>query len=370
MWNRHQAITQDSGYQRLALALCASILLHIFLLGGFNFSMPYLKKELHVIEARIQMPKAVPKVTEISELEPIQEELVEPPAPVQSPDINQVTEIVAADLAISEAVAPVQSPSPIPLSLDIAQNEAEAEAVEEEPQPIDAGLVINENAYQYVVTEFDVRTAVDGPVEGTATITFNLLENSQYQLTSLIKAEGLAALIIPDLLQTSDGLLTKSGLQPLNYLYQFGDKADKTYQARFDWQSKTLHLTSAKGEKTLPLLEGSQDLLSFMYQFMYVAPLQNMQINITNGKKLASYDYTFEGEENINSSLGEVKSIHITRAGFEADEKTELWLAVDYQYIPVKIRKTEKDGKLYELVATGIETTRPVMVNPQAIEKK
>jgi hypothetical protein len=45
--------------------------------------------------------------------------------------------------------------------------------------------------------------------------------------------------------------------------------------------------------------------------------------------------------------------------GNDADEKTELWLAIDYQHIPVKIVKTEKEGRYYEFIATRISTTRP-----------
>jgi hypothetical protein len=222
-------------------------------------------------------------------------------------------------------------------------------------------LVINENAYQYVETSFDVRTEIDGATEGSAKIVFNLLEGKQYQLKSLIKPQGLAALIVSNLVQTSEGQLTKSGLQPASYLYQYGDKVDKTYAAKFDWLNKTVSLTTAKGTKTEEISDGTQDLLSFMYQFMYVAPLERMQISIATGKKLATYDYSFGGEENINTPLGEIKTIHILHEGENTDEKTELWLAIDYQYLPVKIRKIEKNGKVYELVANHINTARPTL---------
>ena len=89
---------------------------------------------------------------------------------------------------------------------------------------------------------------------------------------------------------------------------------------------------------------------------MHVAPLQNMQIAIATGKKLSTYDYSFAGEETLTTTIGELKTMHIVHAGLNSDEKTELWLALDHQYVPVKIRKTEKNGKLYELIATAINT--------------
>jgi hypothetical protein len=121
-------------------------------------------------------------------------------------------------------------------------------------------------------------------------------------------------------------------------------------------------MTTSKGTYTEDLPEGAQDLLSFMYQFMHVAPLQTMQIPIVNGKRLRIYDYSFEGEELVNSSLGELKTIHITHNGIDSDEKTELWLAIDYQYVPVKIRKIEKNGDVVEMVATRINSNRPTQL--------
>jgi len=106
-------------------------------------------------------------------------------------------------------------------------------------------------------------------------------------------------------------------------------------------------------------VEGTQDLLSFMYQFMFVPPLQTMQLSITNGRKLGVYDYSFEGEEIIATKMGNLNTIHILRSADEGDEKTELWLALDYQYVPVKIRKTEKEGKVYELLVTSLKTENP-----------
>ncbi|MGB7815300.1 MAG: DUF3108 domain-containing protein [Methylotenera sp.] len=374
MWNKLERILQDPSYKRLAIALVVSVVLHAFLLGKLDLTLPSLKKEMHVIEARIQMPKAVAKKVEI----PKPEETVapkpvptpiEPPKPVTEPKVEEAIEPDQAVAAV-EPAEPIAEP--IPEAAPVVENppqpqssepEASQPEQQEEPQPADIGLVINENAYQYVETDFDVRTKIDGNAEGKAKITYNLIENQQYQLSWLTEGSGLVGLLLPDLLQTSEGVLTKTGLQPVSYLYQFGNKTDKTRKVNFDWQAKKVISQTSKGARTDDLPEGAQDLLSFMYQFMYVAPLQTMQIHIATGKKLTTYDYSFEGEENINTTLGELKTIHITHSGNDADEKAELWLAIDYQYVPVKIRKIDKNGKVVEMVATRINTNRPTVNN-------
>ena len=370
MWNKFVKVIQDPIYKRLGLALCVSVALHALLFGGFDFSLPSLKKEMHVIEARIQMPKAVLKPAVKPVATPIPEEVVAPvpePEPEPEPPAEVKSEALPepAPEPIAENTAPVVAevvPLPPPVISEPAPAPPEPET-EQAPQPVDAGLVINESAYQYVETDFDVRTKIDGSAVGKATITYNLTDGRYYQLKWLTEGKGLAALIFPDLLQTSEGLLTKTGLQPSQYLYQFGNKADKTRTANFDWLNKIITLQTAKSTQTADLGEGTQDLLSFMYQFMFVAPLQTMQIPITTGKKLAIYDYSFEGEVNITSALGELKTMHIVHSGGESDEKTELWLAIDYQYVPVKIRKIEKNGDVVEMLATRINTNRPTVNN-------
>ena len=361
MWNNFVELAQEPSYKRLALAVLISALVHAVLFSGMGLSLPFLKKEIHTIEARIQLPKAAAKQVEPQKSAPEVEKPAKPPKPKPEPKpkLEPLPEPPAETVPEPEVI-----PEPVP------HVEPEKTEPEQAPQPKDEGLVINESAYQYVETYFDVSTKIDGPVEGNAKIVFdvfenNLLEGKQYQLKSLIEAKGFAAAFLPDLLQTSNGLLTKRGLQPQSYLYQFGDKANKTRKAVFDWQANTVQLTNGSEVNTVPLLDDTQDVLSFMYQFMYVAPLEKMQLNITNGKRLREYDYAFEGDENVNSALGEVKSVHIAHTGLDADEKIELWLAIDYQYLPVKIRKIDKNGKIYEFVATRIVTTRPTIDTPQ-----
>jgi len=48
--------------------------------------------------------------------------------------------------------------------------------------------------------------------------------------------------------------------------------------------------------------------------------------------------------------------VHIVHTRGDTDEKVELWLASDYRYVPVKIKKLEKNGMVIEQVATRLIT--------------
>ena len=352
---------KDLSYSRLMLAIVVSLTLHLLLLAGFKFSFPSLTDNRDLIEVRVMLPQTLPippeKAATKSAAVLKQEKLIKP----AKSEAEKPSELQSQ--ASLEPVLPTESH--IDAVSAVEQPESQPEAAENQPEA--SGLITKPKPYQYVQSSFDVYTdAEDVPnrqVNGRAQITYELLaKGEQYKIKSLIQAKGLVSLVVPDLLQTSDGFLDVNGLKPAHYLYKFGDKKNKTFSADFNWSDKKLNLHSEKGDQTFDLQDGTQDLLSFMYQFMFVPPLQNMQLNITNGKKLGVYDYTFEGEETLTTRLGEIKTIHILRSAPEGEKKTELWLALDYQHVPVKIRETNGDGKVYELLITNLNaTTEPLL---------
>lgn len=358
MWNKLVDILQQPASKRLGVAICVSAALHTLFFGNLELSLPTFKNDMHLIEAHIQMPIVVAKPI-AERLPDAQTKSVEPMLEPKK-DAQEAKELSApvVVLPVPESVAEAEQKLPLPDAEPVGDVEPSLVPEDEDVLQLqeDIGLVMNENAYQYVQTEFDVRTAIDGNAVGKATITYDLIENMQYRIRWLTKGTGIMALLFPELLQTSDGELTQFGLRPDHYLYQYGKKADKSRSASFDWQTKKVSLQTAKDTKIVDLPEGTQDLLSFMYQFMHVPPLQRMQLPIVNGKKLRIYDYSFEGEEQINSALGELRTLHILHSGSNEEEKTELWLAIDFQNVPVKIRKIEDDGSVVEMLVTRMST--------------
>ncbi|MEQ1487847.1 MAG: DUF3108 domain-containing protein [Methylotenera sp.] len=346
-----KALRQDASYKRFALALVFSLLLHIVLIGKFNFNLPNFNNNRHVIEARLVLPKAalLQPVRQEQAPEPVAEHVPEPMPPEVTPEIAESTPVVPVAIN-SNAVSETNLPeiADVPLAVPATKN---------------VEITLNRKAYKYVETEFDVRTDIAANVDsnpvGRAKILYKLLSNNeQYQLKSEIEGQDLAPLALPNL-QTSDGYLSKIGLEPQHYLAKIGGNNNKTLNAEFEWEGSKLSLHSAQSEQKLDLIDGTQDLLSAMYQFMLVAPQQKSRFNITNGEQIDDYDFSIVGEEIAATKMGNLNTMHLLRRVAEGEEKTELWLALDYQLVPVKIRKTAKDGKVYELLATSINTEQP-----------
>ncbi len=348
-----KSLWQNTRTRRLLLALTFSSVLHLFLIGQFDFLA--FKPQPHLIEAQL-LAKPMPNIAQKQ-------------TPLEQPAIKSDHQTPQKEKLATDEVASTHPAQTAPHEPSQSTSDNIEKAYEPLSSPQDKAATLAEELsaeaklapYTYIESEFDVYTELESQSKrapaGSARIVYQRTpDGQQYQLKSLMQANGLISLILPDLLQTSEGHLTDAGLQPSHYLYQFGNKKDKTYRAYFDWNNKKLSLQTASGEETLDLQTGTQDLLSFMYQFMFAPPLHTMQLSITNGKKLGMYDYIFVGETSISTAIKNLNTYHLERISEEGEKKTELWLALDYQYLPVKIRETDKHGKVYELVIKKLIT--------------
>jgi len=174
------------------------------------------------------------------------------------------------------------------------------------------------------------------------------IRGDHYSLTSITEATGIFSLIKSGrLVQTSQGRLTKNGLEPDAFWIERGQSADSTESALFDRKSKMLTFGSPQNSRTVPLPGNTQDLLSFVYQIAIDPPQSGtVHLFITNGRKLDTYDYTVMGEETLNIPLGQVRALHLSKVHGQNEDGTDIWLDADQHYLPVKIRLTDRSGDI------------------------
>lgn len=319
-------IILKSNHVKFLLAIFVSILVHLFLLGGIDLYNPFFLKNFDnsniVIESHLETP--LKKEEELTKKKSF--------IPKKNKQID------------NNSNEKKDSPSKN-LNQEIQNNELNETAQSVEKKEIQ---------YKKVVIDYDVRRSVDGSPVGAARTTYFLEENNQYSIKNEVEAKGFVSLFYWNKLQqTSDGILTPEGLKPKNYHYQFGSKIDNF--AVFDWDAKKIITTTNGKINEFDMLEGSQDMLSFMYQFMFEPPLAKMKIYITNGKNYKPYDYSYIGEEVIETDVDKILTLHIAKFNYNNEERIDLWLAKDYKYLPIKIRKTEKDGSILDQSTKKIE---------------
>ena len=180
-----------------------------------------------------------------------------------------------------------------------------------------------------------------------------------YEIDYKAKAEGISSFFYSKpLIQKSTGSIDTSGLKPDYYLYNHGKK--RKSEAFFDWESKTLTINRKETSDKYVLIEQAQDQLSFMFQFMFLDPLNKMQIPITNAKVFKIYNYHYIDEANIDTKLGYLDVLHVAKFNYQSPERIDLWLAKKYGYLPVKISITEDD---LSSIIQKIETLKIKKIN-------
>ncbi len=319
-----------SNHVKFLLAIFVSILIHLFLLGGIDMYNPFFLENSDslniVIESHLESPIKDQEVSNQKKL------------PTSKKDIKRNKHI---DNNLSERKEHSKDDlNPNSESNDINQFSQSSEK--------------KEIQYKKVVIDYDVRRSLDSSPVGAAKTTYLLEQDNHYSIRNEVEAKGFVSLFYWNkVVQTSDGLITPDGLRPINYHYQFGSKIDNL--AVFDWESKKIIITVNGNKSEIEMQEGSQDMLSVMYQFMFEPPLTKMKLYVTNGKNYKPYDYAYVGDEILETDVDKIETMHIAKFNYTNEERIDLWLAKDYRFIPVKIRKTEKDGSILDQSAKKIE---------------
>lgn len=186
--------------------------------------------------------------------------------------------------------------------------------------------------------------------------------DGSYRIVSESRAVGLLALFERRPLRlTSSGRLTAAGLRPQRFEGKRGDRDSRQVRADFDWQGKRLTIARDGNTDTLPLPPGTQDRLSLLYQFMFIAPdrSQGLEFSMTNGRKLDRYRYTVHSGVEIETPLGRMATVHLVKQHRPDESGAEIWLAPQHRYLPIKMLIQEEDGARYEQVITRLEIKSP-----------
>ena len=177
----------------------------------------------------------------------------------------------------------------------------------------------------------------------------------QYRIKSVTKGLGIYALM-GERVVTSTGAVSKAGLVPSRFELRQGKSAKKTLIADFNWAKNTLKM-QVKGEtETAKLETGTQDLASYVYQFMFNKLVNDeVKVTLTTGKKLNHYQYKVLARgEKLDAANASFKTLHISNQAAAGEDKKQLWLAEDQYYLPVRYMLTDEDGDSFEQTLTKI----------------
>ncbi|MGH8676205.1 MAG: DUF3108 domain-containing protein, partial [Burkholderiales bacterium] len=98
-----------------------------------------------------------------------------------------------------------------------------------------------------------------------------------------------------------------------------------------------------------------QDRLSLMWTFAFVQPSAEVVVRVADDKGISTHVYQPVGRERVRVSAGEFDALKLVRKYDQPGKRaTEIWLAAEQSYVPVKIAITDRDGTRLEQAAVRI----------------
>lgn len=179
---------------------------------------------------------------------------------------------------------------------------------------------------------------------------FSSSADGSYVYRSNTRTTGLFSLFRDDhITEESRGRLLGDGAQPLRYDYSHtGSHKQRRVSMRFDWgRNEVVNLVNGSPWK-MHLQAGVLDKLLYQYVIMQdlSAGKRRLSYVIADGGKTKVYDFEPQGEEIIDTPLGRLRTLKLTRHKPNSRRETTLWCALDLQYLPVKVKNIEKDNKI------------------------
>ena len=164
-------------------------------------------------------------------------------------------------------------------------------------------------------------------------------DGRSYQIQETWKGKGMFALR-GEARRSSRGAIAADGLRPRSFEDQRPGKDPQ--KVEFDAAAKK------------PTLE-QQDRLSFVWTFAFVPPKGPVTVEVSDGKGTTRYTYQPAGRERLKTPAGEFDALKLVkRRDNPGDRETEIWLAADRQYVPVRVLLIEKDGTRLDSVASSL----------------
>jgi Protein of unknown function (DUF3108) len=184
-------------------------------------------------------------------------------------------------------------------------------------------------------------------------------DGKTYSVVSESKTAGVAAMLYRlNIRREAKGRITSDGLKPRTFVESRNDKVKRS--ATFDWETNQVELSDGdENKQTVPLPPSTWDATSFAWNFAFVPPGdKELNINLTDGRRVTSYRYAIVGRETLNTVVGDMATLHVKKVQ-EGDDKRafDVWLATERNYVPVRIRYTEKDGTAFDSLVEAITTS-------------
>ena len=197
----------------------------------------------------------------------------------------------------------------------------------------------------------------DGLQVGEMQRTLSALGDGKYVYESTSRASGMIAWFVKDqLVERSVWKWDGEHIKPLEYLYHhFGGKKERRVELSFDWKTHVVTNTIDNDPWRMQIPDDVLDKL--VYQFSIMVDLQDhpkeLIYPVADGGQLKTYELAVVGEEKLQTPLGKLATVKLTRVG--GAYPITIWCAKEFDYMPVRIEQLRDNGTRLRMLIRKIE---------------
>jgi Protein of unknown function (DUF3108). len=155
------------------------------------------------------------------------------------------------------------------------------------------------------------------------------------------------------------------GDMPLPQVYSYEQRGlgARSRGIDFDLEEGKLTWTVDGQSGTLPVNEPVYDDLNGFMEIRRQLQLghEKIEFQVAERNSIKTYRYQVLGHETLDTPVGSYHTVRLERVRDPGSERsTEIWLAPELDYLLLKLRQVEPDGRVIQLDARSVERTAPL----------
>lgn len=178
--------------------------------------------------------------------------------------------------------------------------------------------------------------------------------DGNFEYRSETNVTGIASMFRKDrIIEQSIWDYTYGRVMPLYYEYEHsGTSKERNVTVEFDWKKKLITNSVNGAPWRMPTSEGILDKLLYQYVIMLDMQAGKTSLSYTVADGGVEKIYIFEklGEETLDTALGKMKTIKMSRHRPDSDRESIFWSAPEIGYLAVKLENTDDGVKTIVLI--------------------
>lgn len=126
----------------------------------------------------------------------------------------------------------------------------------------------------------------------------------------------------------------------------------KTEKLSYDRKSGIAKYKSKKKKRQVTLEDGYLNRLTYQIQLRrdLINGKSPLEYQVISRGRLKTYKFEIQGEETLETPLGNIKTVKVKRIRKDNDRETLLWFAPQWNYLLAQLWQREKGGEDYKIV--------------------